>query len=243
MTDKFVLITGGAKRIGATTARYLHEKGFNIILHYNNSETEAKTMEEELNKIRKNSCSKIKANFNSDTSTDELVAKVNEITNTLDVLVNNASSFYPTPLDKASLIEWRDLTDTNVTRPLFLTQALLHHLKKAKGCVINISDSLVKNGIKDYSLYSAAKSALEGITKSLAKELAPEVRVNGIAPGAILWPDDKDLSDQEKESILKKVAIGRIGKPEDIASSIFFLTQSKYITGQIINVDGGRFSF
>ena len=243
MIDKFVLITGGAKRIGATTAWYLHEKGFNIILHYNNSETEAKTVKEELNKIRKNSCSVIKANFNSDTSIDELVAKVNEITNTLDVLVNNASSFYPTPLDKASLIEWRDLTDTNATRPLFLTQALLHHLKKAKGCVINISDSLVKNGIKDYSLYSAAKSALEGITKSLAKELAPEVRVNGIAPGAILWPDDKDLSDQEKESILKKVAIGRIGKPEDIASSIFFLTQSKYITGQIINVDGGRFSF
>ena len=243
MKDKFVLITGGAKRIGATTARYLHEKGFNIILHYNNSETEAKTMEEELNKIRKNSCSVIKANFNSDTSIDELVAKVNEITNTLEVLVNNASSFYPTPLEKASLVEWRDLTDTNVTTPLFLTQALSHHLKQAKGCVVNISDSLVKNGIKDYSLYSAAKSALEGITKSLAKELAPEVRVNGIAPGAILWPDDKDLSDQEKESILKKVAIGRIGKPEDIASSIFFLTQSKYITGQIINVDGGRFSF
>ena len=243
MTEKFVLITGGAKRIGATTARYLHEKGFNIILHYNTSEAEAKTMKEELNKIRKNSCSVIKANFNSDTSINELVAKVNETTKTLDVLVNNASSFYPTPLEKASLVEWRDLTDTNVTTPLFLTQALSHHLKKAKGCVVNISDSLVKNGIKDYSLYTAAKSALEGITKSLAKELAPEVRVNGIAPGAILWPDDKDLSDQEKESILKKVAIGRIGKPEDIASSIYFLTQSKYITGQIINVDGGRFSF
>jgi len=243
MTEKFVLITGGAKRIGATTVRYLHEKGFNIILHYNTSEAEAKTMKEGLNKIRKNSCSVIKANFNSDTSINELVDKVNEITKTLDVLVNNASSFYPTPLEKASLVEWRDLTDTNVTTPLFLTQALSHHLKKAKGCVINISDSLVKNGIKDYSLYTAAKSALEGITKSLAKELAPEVRVNGIAPGAILWPDDKDLSDQEKESILKKIAIGRMGKPEDIASSIFFLTQSKYITGQIINVDGGRFSF
>ena len=243
MTEKFVLITGGAKRIGATTARYLHEKGFNIILHYNTSGAEAKAMKERLNKIRKNSCSVIKANFNSNTSINELTDKVNEITKTLDVLVNNASSFYPTPLEKASLVEWRDLTDTNVTTPLFLTQALSHHLKKAKGCVVNISDSLVKNGIKDYSLYTAAKSALEGITKSLAKELAPEVRVNGIAPGAILWPDDKDLSDQEKESILKKVAIGRTGKPEDIASSIFFLTQSKYITGQIINVDGGRFSF
>ena len=243
MTDKFALITGGAKRIGATTTRYLHKKGFNVILHYNNSEIEAKTIEEGLNKIRKNSCSIIKANFNSDTSINELIAKVNAITKTLDVLVNNASSFYPTPLEKASLVEWRDLTDTNVTTPLFLTQALSNHLKKAKGCVVNISDSLVKSGIKDYSLYTGAKSALEGITKSLAKELAPEVRVNGIAPGAILWPDDKDLSDEEKESILKKVAIGRTVKPEDIASSIFFLSQSKYITGQIINVDGGRFSF
>jgi len=243
MTEKFVLITGGAKRIGATTSRYLHEKGFNIILHYNNSEAEAENMKEKLNKIRRNSCSTIKANFNSDTSINELIDKVNEITKVLDVLVNNASSFYPTPIDKASLVEWRDLTDTNVTTPLFLTQALILHLKEAKGCVVNISDTLVKNGIKNYSLYSGAKSALEGITKSLAKELAPEVRVNGIAPGAILWPDDKDLSDEEKESILKKVAIGKIGKPEDIASAIFFLTQSKYITGQIINVDGGRFSF
>ena len=242
MTEKFVLITGGARRIGAATSRYLHEKGFNIILHYNNSKAEAESIKEELNKIRKNSCSTIKENFNSDTSINELIAKVNKITKTLDVLVNNASTFYPTPIDKASLVEWRDLTNTNVTTPLFLTQALFLHLKEAKGCVINISDTLVKNGIKDYSLYSGAKSALEGITKSLAKELAPEVRVNGIAPGAILWPDDKELSDEEKESILEKVAIGRTGKPEDIASTIFFLTQSKYITGQIINVDGGRFS-
>jgi len=242
MTEKFVLITGGAKRIGAATSRYLHEKGFNIILHYNNSEAEAESMKEELNKIRKNSCSTIKANFNSDTSINEMISKVNKITKVLDVLVNNASSFYSTPIDKASLVEWRDLTDTNVTTPLFLTQALFLHLKEAKGCVVNISDTLVKNGIKNYSLYSGAKSALEGITKSLAKELAPEVRVNGIAPGAILWPDDKDLSEEEKETILKKVAIGKTGKPEDIASAIFFLTQSKYITGQIINVDGGRFS-
>jgi pteridine reductase len=129
MTDKFALITGGAKRIGATTTRYLHKKGFNVILHYNNSEIEAKTIEEGLNKIRKNSCSIIKANFNSDTSINELIDKVNEITKTLDVLVNNASSFYPTPLEKASLVEWRDLTNTNVATPLFLTQALFNHLK------------------------------------------------------------------------------------------------------------------
>ena len=123
MTEKFVLITGGARRIGAATSRYLHEKGFNIILHYNNSKAEAESIKEELNKIRKNSCSTIKENFNSDTSINELIAKVNKITKTLDVLVNNASTFYPTPIDKASLVEWRDLTNTNVTTPLFLTQA------------------------------------------------------------------------------------------------------------------------
>ena len=172
-----------------------------------------------------------------------MVEQVKSITETLDLLVNNASSFYPTPIDTASSDQWKDLTDTNVTTPLFLIQALALYLKRANGCVINISDTLVKNGIKEYSLYTGAKAALEGITKSLAKELAPKVRVNGIAPGAILWPDDKDLSDKEKESILKKVAIGRIGKPEDIAAVIFFLTESKYTTGQIINVDGGRFSF
>jgi len=243
MNEKFALITGGAKRIGETTSRYLHEKGFNIILHYNNSEAEAENIGEELNRIRKNSCSTVKANFNSEASINEVVAKLNQITKSLDVLVNNASSFYSTPIDKASLKEWKDLTDTNVTTPLFLTQALAPHLKEAKGCVVNISDTLVKNGIKEYSLYSGAKSALESITKSLAKELAPEVRINGIAPGAILWPDDKDLSDEEKSSVLNKVALGRIGRPEDVASTIFFLTQSKYITGQIINVDGGRFSF
>ncbi len=243
MIEKFILITGGAKRIGATTSRYLHEKGFNIILHYNNSELEAESISEELNKIRQNSCFAIQANFNSEASIRKLVEEVKNITESLDTLVNNASSFYPTPIDTASSDQWKDLTDTNATTPLFLIQALALYLKRANGCVINISDALVKNGIKEYSLYSGAKAALEGITKSLSKELAPEVRVNCIAPGAILWPDDKDLSDEEKKSILKKVAMGRIGKPEDIASSIFFLTQAKYITGQIINVDGGRFSF
>ena len=243
MTEKFALITGGAKRIGATTSKYLHQKGFNIILHYNNSKLEAENIIDELNKIRKNSCFAFQADFNSEASVSKLVEKVSVITGTLDVLINNASSFYSTPIDKASLDDWQDLTNTNVTTPLFLIQALLIHLKSVNGCVVNITDSLVKNGIEQFSLYSGAKSALEGITKSLAKELAPDVRVNAIAPGAILWPDDKDLSDSEKESILKKVAMERIGKPEDIASTIFFLSESKYITGQIINVDGGRFSF
>ena len=240
MSEKFIFLTGGAKRIGKTTCKHFHDEGFNVIFHYNSSKTEAEEIFEELNSKRNNSCHILQANFDDESSVDILQDGIAKITDKLAVLINNASSFYPTPLEVASMKEWNNLLATNTTMPLFLTQALLPFLKKGKGCVINISDSLVKNGIKDYSLYSAAKSALEGITKSLAKELAPEVRVNGIAPGAILWPDDKDLSDQEKESILKKVAIGRIGKPEDIASSIFFLTQSKYITGQIIKVDGGR---
>ena len=176
MIEKFVLITGGAKRIGATTSRYLHEKGFNIILHYNNSALEAESISEELNKIRKNSCFAIQANFNSEASIKKLVEEVKNITESLDALVNNASSFYPTPIDTASSDQWKDLTDTNVTTPLFLIQALALYLKRANGCVINISDTLVKNGIKEYSLYSGAKAALEGITKSLSKELAPRVR-------------------------------------------------------------------
>ena len=133
MKEKFALITGGAKRIGATTSKYLHDKGFNIILHYNNSENEAENIKKELNQKRKNSCLTIKSNFNSEKSTKEIVSRVNEITETLDVLINNASTFYPTAINTASFDEWKDLTDTNVTTPLFLTQALVIHLKKAHG--------------------------------------------------------------------------------------------------------------
>ena len=155
-------------------------------------------------------------------------------------LVNNASSFYPTPIEQASQNEWDDLLATNATTPLFLTQALLPFLKKGKGCVINISDTLAPNGIKNFSLYSGAKSALEGITKSLAKELAPDIRVNAISPGAILWPEDEDLTEEQQKERLSKVPLGRIGSPKDISSVAVFLTSAKYITGQVIKVDGGR---
>ena len=136
--------------------------------------------------------------------------------------------------------EWNNLLATNATVPLFLTQALLPFLKKGKGCVINISDTLAPSGIKNFSLYSGAKSALEGITKSLAKELAPEIRVNAIAPGAILWPEDENLSDADQKTRLTKVPLGRIGCPEDISSVAVFLSSAEYITGQVIKVDGGR---
>ena len=219
---------------------HFHNEGFNIIFHYNSSESEANEIKKTLNKIRKDSCFTIQANFDDKSSIKKLTQGLSEITDELSVLINNASSFYPTPIDDASMDEWNNLMATNATTPLFLTQALLPFLKKGKGCIINISDTLAPSGIKNFSLYSGAKSALEGITKSLAKELAPDIRVNAISPGAILWPEDEDLSEDQQKQRLTKVPLGRIGCPEDISSLAVFLSEAEYITGQVIKVDGGR---
>ena len=240
MTTKFIFLTGGAKRIGKTTCKDFHDQGFNIIFHYNSSVSEANEIKDSLNGIRKNSCFMLQADFNDQSSIEKLSQGVSEITDQLAVLINNASSFYPTPIENASMNDWNDLMATNATTPLFLVQALLPFLKKGKGCVINISDTLAPSGIKNFSLYAGAKSALEGITKSLAKELAPEIRVNAISPGAILWPEDEDLTEDQQKERLTKVPLGRIGSPEDISSLAVFLANAEYITGQVIKVDGGR---
>ena len=240
MTTKFIFLTGGAKRIGKTTCKYFHDQGFNIIFHYNSSVSEANEIKDSLNGIRKNSCFMLQADFNDQSSIEKLSQGVSEITDQLAVLINNASSFYPTPIENASMNDWNDLMATNATTPLFLVQALLPFLKKGKGCVINISDTLAPSGIKNFSLYAGAKSALEGITKSLSKELAPEIRVNAISPGAILWPEDEDLTEDQQKERLTKVPLGRIGRPEDISSLAVFLANAEYITGQVIKVDGGR---
>lgn len=240
MTTKFIFLTGGAKRIGKTTCKHFHDQGFNIIFHYNSSVSEANEIKDSLNGIRKNSCFMLQADFNDQSSIEKLSQGVSEITDQLAVLINNASSFYPTPIENASMNDWNDLMATNATTPLFLVQALLPFLKKGKGCVINISDTLAPSGIKNFSLYAGAKSALEGITKSLSKELAPEIRVNAISPGAILWPEDEDLTEDQQKERLTKVPLGRIGRPEDISSLAVFLANAEYITGQVIKVDGGR---
>ena len=240
MKQKFIFLTGGAKRIGKTTCKHFHNQGFNIIFHYNSSESEANEIKKTLNKIRKDSCFTLQADFDEESSIKKLTQGLSEITDELSVLINNASSFYPTPIEDASMDEWNNLMATNATTPLFLTQALLPFLKKGKGCIINISDTLAPSGIKNFSLYSGAKSALEGITKSLAKELAPDIRVNAISPGAILWPEDEDLSEDQQKQRLAKVPLGRIGCPEDISSLAVFLSEAEYITGQVIKVDGGR---
>ena len=240
MKQKFIFLTGGAKRIGKTTCKHFHNEGFNIIFHYNSSESDANVIKKNLNEIRKDSCFTLQADFDDESSIKKLTQGLSEITDEISVLINNASSFYPTPIEDASMDEWNNLMATNATTPLFLTQALLPFLKKGKGCIINISDTLAPSGIKNFSLYSGAKSALEGITKSLAKELAPDIRVNAISPGAILWPEDEDLSDDQQKQRLTKVPLGRIGCPEDISSLAVFLSEAEYITGQVIKVDGGR---
>ena len=240
--DKVALITGGSKRIGAVITRYFHKKGFKVIIHFNKSIKHADELKKELLKTRKNSCLTLQADF---LNKDSLIHSLNEFlenTRKLDVLVNNASSFFPTSIESASRDEWINLLTTNAEVPFFLIQSLKPLLEENNGCVINISDSLVSSGIKKYRLYTAAKAALESLTKSLAKELAPKVRVNGVAPGVILWPEKNNLSKEEKQKILDKTSLGRLGTSEDIAAAVYFLTNASYITGQTLKVDGGRSS-
>ena len=238
--EKVVLITGGAKRIGAYIARYFHAKGFNIILHFNSSAKEADQLKSDLLSIRKNSCRTIQANFSDESSFKQALREILDSTERLDVLINNASGFYPTPIESATKEQWLTLLDTNATVPLLLIKALRSLLEDSKGCVINISDSEVSSGIPEYSLYAAAKAALESLTKSLAKELAPYVRINAIAPGIILWPEEGVLDEEKKAEIVNKTALGRDGEPDDIASAAYLLYRSTYMTGQVLKIDGGR---
>jgi len=238
--EKVVFITGGSKRIGANIARYFHKKGFKVIIHFNKSAQDAENLKRDLLSKRKGSCLTVKADFFEENSIDQVVKEILNSTNKLDVLINNASSFFSTPIQTASKEDWLNLLNTNATIPLFLTQAFKPLLESSRGCVINISDSLVDSGISQYSLYTAAKAALESLTKSLSRELAPKIRVNAIAPGIILWPENAKVSEEVKKEIISKTALGRMGKPEDIAAVAYLLYESTYITGQVLKVDGGR---
>ena len=238
--EKVVLITGGAKRIGACIARYFHARGFYVILHFNSSSREAEQLKSDLLSIRKNSCRTIQANFSDESSINALLKEILDSTERLDVLINNASGFFPTPIESATKEEWLTLLDTNATVPLLLIKTLKKPLEDSRGCVINISDSEVSLGISEYSLYAAAKAALESLTKSLAKELAPCVRINAIAPGIILWPEEAGLDEVKKAEIVNKTILGRAGEPDDIASAAYLLYRSTYMTGQVLKIDGGR---
>lgn len=237
--NKVALITGAAHRIGATTAKLLHENDMNIVLHYRGSRKQAQALQKELNDKRENSVIIIQADLHVTNGLPALIEESLKAWGRLDVLINNASSFYPTQIGKATEEQWDDLVGSNLKAPFFLSQAAAPHLKKTNGCIINIVDIHAERPLKTYPIYSMAKAGLVMMTKSLAGELGPEIRVNAVAPGAILWPEN--LDDVAKQRIISRTFLKRQGKPDDISKTILYLIRdADYVTGQIIAVDGGR---
>ena len=237
---KVVLITGAARRIGAVTARLFHNANYRVLLHYNHSAAAADKLCEELNCIQADSCLLVQGDLNN-------MAELENITNLafgvgrLDVLVNNASSFYPTPIELCDLAQWDDLINSNLKGPFFLTQALSPLLKKQHGAVVNISDIHGRQALAEHPIYSIAKGGNIAMTKALAVELAPDIRVNSVAPGAILWPEHEQEDSEKQHAVLNNVPMGRLGAELDIAKAVFFLAvKATYMTGQTIAVDGGR---
>jgi pteridine reductase len=240
--NKVILVTGGAQRIGAAICRYMHKRGFNILLHYNRSETAAHTLQEELCASREDSVKLVQYDLVHHNTWSTLAETCLGHWGRLDALVNNASSFYPTPIGSVTDQQWNDILGSNLRGPFFLSQSLAPALSESAGCVVNIIDIHGERPLKNYSVYSIAKAGLAMMTRSLAKELAPEIRVNGIAPGAILWPQDQaSLSELTRATIIRQIPLKREGAPEDIARTVNFLIQeAPYINGQILAVDGGR---
>jgi len=237
---KTALITGGAKRIGAVTTHTLHQAGYNVIIHCRLSREAADDLAAELNNNRTDSAKVIQGDLNNETVYNHLIEEAYQCWNRLDVLVNNASSFYPTPVGSITLDDWHNLLNSNLKAPLFLAQAAAPYLKQVEGNIINMTDVHAQRPMKDHPVYCAAKAGLAMLTMSLAKELGPEVRVNSVAPGAILWPDN-DMPEHTKNLILERTSLKKLGDPIDIAKTILFLVRdAHYITGQIIAVDGGR---
>ena len=242
MQHKTVLITGGAKRIGAEIARVLHADGMNIVIHYRSSKGDAQQLCNQMNQLRDNSAIILQANLLQINELPALVEKSVAQWGGLDVLINNASTFYPTPVGEITEAQWDDLMGSNLKAPLFLSQAAAPHLKHQRGCIVNIVDVHGIRPMKNHPVYCAAKAGLAMLTQSLAKELGPQVRVNGVAPGAIMWPENNLEQDEAlREMILERTALKRQGEPKDIAAAVRFLIRdADYITGQVIPVCGGR---
>ena len=241
LEGKIVLLTGAARRIGAATARRLHASGASLMLHYRSADRDAHALQEELNRVRANSVSLIQADLLDFAGLPEIVKNTVARFGRLDALVNNASTFVPTPVGAIGAAEWDSLVGTNLKAPLFLSQAAAPHLKKTLGCIVNITDIHAERPLKHYVVYTVAKAGLEGLTRSLARELAPEVRVNGIAPGPILWPEDDSFDEVTRQRVISHTLLRRVGDPEDIARAVHFLiADAPYVTGHILAVDGGR---
>ena len=241
MQGKVVLITGGAKRVGAAICRRMHAAGANLMLHYRASAGEARLLQSELNGTRADSVALIQADLLDLKTMPSLVEQTVQRFGRLDALVNNASSFYASPIGDITAAVWDDLMGTNLRAPLFLAQAAAPALKRSQGAIVNIADIHADRPLKNYVVYSVAKSGLVAITRSLARELAPEVRVNAVAPGPILWPDDATFDEVSRQRIISHTLLKREGTPDDVAKAVHFLVaEATYMTGETINVDGGR---
>lgn len=236
-----ILITGAARRVGAEIARTLHAGGATVVLHYRSSADEAQALAATLNHLRADSAWAVQADLKDDGAPEALIDAVARRYGRLDALVNNASSFFPTPLGRIDAAAWTDLIGSNLKGPLFLSQAAAPYLCERRGAIVNIVDIHAERPLRHYPVYCAAKAGLLGLTRALALELAPDVRVNGVSPGAIEWPEDGQFPPAEREAIIRHTLLGRPGSPGDIAGTVrFLLLDAPYITGQILAVDGGR---
>jgi pteridine reductase len=241
-TEKAILVTGGAKRLGAETARTLHTSGCNVVIHCNRSRKDADTLCDTLNATRAKSAAVVQGDLLASNALKGLVDQAHSCFGRLDGLVNNASSFRATPVGRIDEDDWLELMGSNLKAPLFLSQAAAMYLRKSHGAIVNIVDIHVDRPLKNFVVYNAAKAGLAGLTRSLALDLAPEIRVNGVSPGAILWPEvGGDYPAAERERIANQVPLGRVGAATDIAGAVkFLLLDAPYVTGQILAVDGGR---
>lgn len=241
--NKVVLVTGGARRVGATICRMLHAHGANLMVHYRSSTTEARALQAELNLQRPNSVAIIQGDLLNIAVLPSLVHETVKHFGRLDVLINNASSYYPTEVGDMDENNWQDLMGSNLKAPMFLSQAAAPELRKTRGCIVNITDMHIERPKKGYIIYSVAKAGLVTLTKSLAHELAPEVRVNAVAPGPVQWPDDNNPNFDEvyRQRVINQTLLKRVGEPEDVAKAVkFLISDAPFITGHVLAVDGGR---
>ena len=238
--NKTILITGAAKRIGKEMALSFFNRGWDVVIHYNSSKIEAEALADKMNSARGNSAIIAQANLDNADEVSKLVEKTLSKNFRIDALINNASTFYPTPIGSFSEDNWNALMGSNLKAPLFLIQSFHKELAKNKGFIINVTDINVDKALVDHSIYLAAKSGLQTLTKSLAKELAPNIRVNAIAPGAILEPPNVEWTTEQKDKIISAVPMKRMGTEKDIVDAAVYLSEAEYITGQILNVDGGK---
>ena len=237
---KTIFVTGGAKRIGKAIIELFAKEQWKVIIHYNKSKSDAEELASKINSNNDNSAFIVGGDLDNAEDVQSIISSVNSISETLDLLVNNASTFYPTPIEEISDDHWNKLIGSNLKGPLFLIQGFKEKLKNSEGSIINITDTNLTKGVANFSIYSAAKAGLESITKGLAKELAPEIKVNAIAPGAMLEPPDITWTENQKNKVIESIPLKKMGAEQDIAEAVYFLACANYITGQVIKIDGGR---